>query len=250
MAVRGLSVALGDTDVLTGATLSARRGAITSLIGPSGSGKSTLLRCLNRLVEPPAGTVMLDGVDITTIDVSLLRRRVGLMFQQAVMFPGTVADNIAVGPSYVGAEVSPERITELLRLVGLPEDLRTRSARDLSGGQAQRVALARILANEPEVLLLDEPTSALDPRATRHVEDAVLHLNRQLGISVVWVSHSVDQVARTAHDVGLLAAGRVVGFGPAEHLLSGEHAHLSGEFAAGRFDEGAPVSHHRPEETG
>jgi ABC-type methionine transport system ATPase subunit len=132
--------------------------------------------------------------------------------------------------------LSPERIAELLAMAGLEADLVQRPADELSGGQAQRVALARALANEPEVLLLDEPTSALDPAATRHVEDTVLHLRDTLGLTVVWVSHAVEQVERTADELVLLVGGEVVEKGTPEHLLSGVHHHLTEDFAAGKLE--------------
>lgn len=118
-------------------------------------------------------------------------------------------------------------------MAGLPTGMVNKPAGELSGGQAQRVALARTLANQPQVLLLDEPTSALDPMATRRVEETVLHLRDTLGLTVVWVSHAIEQVERTADTVALLVDGKVVEIGSAQHLLSGEHRHLTDDFAKG-----------------
>lgn len=210
-------------------------GQITCLIGPSGSGKSTLLRCLNRLLEPPPATIMLDDVDITTLDVLALRRRVGMLFQTPVMFPGTVADNVAYGPKLHQQNLTPQRLTELLEMVGLDQTMATKSADTLSGGQAQRVCLARALANEPEVLLLDEPTSALDPAATLHVEETIHQLQTNFGLTVVWVSHFIEQVERMADFVALLVDGKVLETGTPAHLLSGEHHHLTEDFSAGKL---------------
>ncbi len=209
-------------------------GKVAGLIGPSGSGKSTLLRCLNRLWEPPPNTIFLDGQDITLMDVLALRRRVGMLFQSAALFEGTVASNVAYGPNLHGQKLIPSRVAELLEMAGLEADLADKSAAELSGGQAQRVALARTLANEPEVLLLDEPTSALDPAATRHVEETILHLRHTLGLTVVWVSHAVEQVERTADEVVLLVEGAIVETGPPAHLLRSGH-HLTEDFAAGKL---------------
>lgn len=236
ISVKNLTLALGNHNaILRDVSFDAPAGQITSLIGPSGSGKSTLLRCLNRLWEPPAGTVRLDGEDITDLDVLALRRRVGMLFQSAALFEGSVADNVAYGPGLAGQSLPPERVAELLAMAGLEADLAPRPAAELSGGQAQRVALARTLANRPEVLLLDEPTSALDPAATRHVEDTVLRLRDSLGLTVVWVSHAIEQVERTADRVVLLVAGSVVETGTPQHLLSGEHHHLTEDFAEGKL---------------
>lgn len=222
ISVRNLSLALGnDTPILTDVSLEIPAAKITSVIGPSGGGKSTLLRCLNRLWEPPPATVFLDGTDITTLDVLALRRRVGMLFQSAALFEGTVAGNVAYGPGLREQQLPESQITELLEMAGLAVDLSQKPADELSGGQAQRVALARTLANEPEVLLLDEPTSALDPTATRHVEETILHLRDTLGLTVVWVSHAVEQVERTADRLVLLVDGRVAETGTPAHLLSG-----------------------------
>lgn len=222
-------------DLLHDISLEIPDGRVTAVIGPSGSGKSTLLRCLNRLWEPPSGTVFLDGGDITSMDVLSLRRRVGMLFQTAALFDGSVADNIAYGPALHGHDLTAARIAELLEMAGLAGDMADQPVDRLSGGQAQRMALARVLANQPEVLLLDEPTSALDPSATRKVEDSILRLRDRLGLTVVWVSHAFSQVERTADRIVLLVEGRVAEAGDARHLLSGDHHHLIDDFAAGKL---------------
>lgn len=230
-----LHLSLRDVPILHDISLEISAGQITSLIGPSGSGKSSFLRCLNRLWEPPSGTIFLEGVDITSMEVLTLRRRVGMLFQSAALFEGSVASNVAYGPSLSGQPLKPDRVAELLEMAGLEADLAQKSTHELSGGQAQRVALARTLANEPEVLLLDEPTSALDPAATRHVEETILHLRDVLGLTVVWVSHAIEQVQRTADTVVLMLDGSIVESGTTEHLLSGVHHHLTEDFAEGKL---------------
>jgi len=217
--VRHLSLVRGDYEVLHDISLTVEPGETLGIIGPSGSGKSSLLRCLNRLEEPAPGTVFLYGEDITTLPVVALRRRVGMVFQQPAMFPGTVADNITYGPSLRGEALAPERVKELLDMVLLGPELAGRPAAELSGGQAQRVAIARALANEPDVLLLDEPTSSLDPIATRTVEETLAALRERLGLTLVWVSHAVEQARRVADRVLLLDGGRVVALDRAERLL-------------------------------
>jgi len=230
-----LTLSLQDNvSILHGICLDIFAGKVIGLVGPSGSGKSTLLRCLNRLWEPPPGTVFLDGVDVTALDALALRRRVGMLFQLPALFAGSVAGNVAYGPALCGQTLSDERIKDLLEMAGLPGNMASKPADELSGGEAQRVALARTLANEPEALLLDEPTSALDPAATRQVEETILHLCDALGLTVVWVSHSVEQVTRIADVMTLLVDGRIAETGQPEHLLSSGH-HLSEKFAAGRM---------------
>lgn len=236
ISVKNLNLQLEDSQILQNVSLDVPTGQVTSLIGPSGSGKSTLLRCLNRLWEPPPGSIFLDGQDITALDVLVLRRRVGMLFQSAALFEGTVAQNVAFGPQLRGQTLVANRISELLEMAGLEPGMAAKSAAELSGGQAQRVALARALANEPDVLLLDEPTSALDPAATRHVEETVLRLRDSLGLTVVWVSHAIEQVERTANRMALLVDGQIVERGSPAHLLSGAHPHLTEEFARGQLE--------------
>ncbi len=234
--IKNLNLTFGNNkQILFDVSLDIAAGQITSLIGPSGSGKSTLLRCLNRLWEPPESAIFLDSTDITTLDVLALRRQVGMLFQSAALFEGTVADNVAYGPGLYGQKLSAGQIAELLEMAGLPADAAQKPAGELSGGQAQRVALARALANQPQVLLLDEPTSALDPTATRHVEETVLRLRDTLGLTVVWVSHAIEQVERTADKLVLLVDGNIVESGDPDHLLSGAHHHLAGDFARGKL---------------
>jgi len=235
-AIKNLTLSLhNNTPILQNVSLEVPAGQVTTLIGPSGSGKSTLLRCLNRLWEPPEESIFLDGTDITTLDVLALRRRVGMLFQSAAMFEGTVADNITYGPTIQGHPLASTRIAELMKMAGLDAGLAEKPANELSGGQAQRVALARALANEPDVLLLDEPTSALDPAATHRVEETILQLRDTLGLTVVWVSHTIDQVQRVADYLVLLVEGAIAETGSPDHLLSGPHRHLAEDFAEGKL---------------
>jgi ABC-type sulfate/molybdate transport systems ATPase subunit len=234
--IQNLHLALPNgASILHGISLEVLTGKVTSLIGPSGSGKSSLLRCLNRLWEPPPGCVFLDGEDITVLEVLQLRRRVGILFQGAALFEGTVLYNVTYGPRLRGHLLSGQRVGELLNMAGLDAEFVHRPVHQLSGGQAQRVALARTLANEPEILLLDEPTSALDPAAVQRIERTVLQLRDRLGLTVVWVSHDLEQLERTADWVVLLVDGKVAESASAEHLLNSDHRHLFDEFAAGRL---------------
>lgn len=223
--VRQLSLTRGGQAVLHDVCLSVSRSDILMLIGPSGGGKSSLLRCLNRLENPAPGTVFLDGVDITALDVLALRRRVGMVFQQPAMFPGTVADNVRTGPALAGEMLSDARVHDLLRMVTLDPALSTHPAQELSGGQAQRVAIARALANSPCMLLLDEPTSALDPIATHKIEDTLCELRARLNLTLIWVSHAVAQAQRVGDRALLLDAGRVVALDTIAGLFNSSTGH-------------------------
>lgn len=196
--------------ILNGISVEIPKGVIVGIIGPSGSGKSTMLRALNRLWEPPLGTVFLDGRDICDLDVLTLRRKVGMLFQLPALFEGTVADNIRYGPQLRGQKLSDEEVYSLLKLADLDSSFYGKTGGELSVGQAQRVALARTLANKPEVLLLDEPTSALDPISTENIEDVLVNLKKKQGMTIVMVSHSIKQIQRIADIVCLLVKGEIV----------------------------------------
>lgn len=191
--------------VLDDVTDHLHEGRCTAIIGPSGSGKSTLLRLLNRLAEPSAGRVLLRGTPLPHLDVTDLRRRVGLVAQAPTLLTGRVADELRVGR----AGLSDTEARDLLARVALPTDLLGRGTEGLSGGEAQRLCLARALAVGPEALLLDEPTSALDA-ASADAVDAVIRGLRADGLSVVLVSHDLDRAGAVADDVLVLRAGRLV----------------------------------------
>ncbi|HVQ89096.1 MAG TPA: ATP-binding cassette domain-containing protein [Actinomycetes bacterium] len=180
-------------------------GRATALVGPSGSGKTTLLRMLNRLEEPSSGRILLRGVDIRELDVHTLRRRVGLLGQRPIMLSPAVGREVR----FAAPNLLDDRALELLQRVGLPDFSLERPTAELSGGEQQRLALARALAVEPEVLLLDEPTSSLDPRAAAAV-DAVIRSLVADGLTVVLVSHDLGRAAAITDDALVLDAGRLV----------------------------------------
>jgi putative ABC transport system ATP-binding protein len=192
--------------VLDGFTAALPVGA-SCLLGPSGSGKSTVLRLLNRLIDPESGVVRYEGADVREQEVLGLRREVCLVPQLPALVEGTVADNVAFGPSLNGHDVDPRRPLEL---AGLDASFAERQADRLSVGEQQRVMLARALALEPRVLLLDEPTSALDAEATSAVEETLLDLRERTEISLVLVTHDLAQAGRVADHVVRIEEGRVV----------------------------------------
>ncbi len=234
--VKNLSLARNGRSVLTDTTIHVAPGEIVCLMGPSGSGKSSLLRCLNRLTEPPPDTVFYNGNDIHTLDVLALRRQVGMVFQKPALFPGTVADNIRYGPQLHEQTLTSTDIAELLTLAALPTDYANRSVSELSGGEAQRVSLARALANRPDSLLMDEPTSALDPAAQRHIQEAIMNLRKTLGLTVLWVTHRVEEAKIVADRIYLLLNGRIADEGTPAHVLRPGSEHLTAVFAAGKLE--------------
>jgi len=213
-----LSRVVSDMRLLDDISVQVQQGSIVAIVGPSGAGKSSFLRLLNRLDEPSAGTVLLDGKDYRTNPPQVLRRRVGMVMQAPFLFPGTVTENVRFSPRQRGEELPTERIERLLERVGLV-GYADRGASNLSGGEAQRGSLARTLANSPEVLLLDEPTSALDEATQRGVEDVICSIIHKEGLTCLLVTHGTQQAARVATHVMVLERGRLVGFGPVEEVL-------------------------------
>ena len=193
-------------------------GSITVLAGPSGAGKSTLLRLGDRLEVPTSGRVLLEGVDIVELDPRELRRTVGMVFQRPVLFPGTVADNLGVAQP----QATSEAMAAVLDSVGLRGDFLDRTGDDLSGGEAQRVCIARALLTEPKVLLMDEPTSSLDPASRSAVEELVRGLADH-GLGIAWVTHDHSQAIRLADQVVVLRNGHKLSRPDAEsYLMFGE----------------------------
>lgn len=212
LTITDLDMAYGDLDVLKGVSLAVKPGTVTCVIGPSGSGKSTLLRCLNRLVEPKGGDVLLDGASILAMKPEKLRRRVGMVFQQFNLFPDhTALENVMLSLTKVkGLSIQEaERIAEArLADVGLAARKHHRPG-SLSGGQQQRVAIARALAMDPEVILFDEVTSALDPELVKGVLNLMADLGRR-GMTMVVVTHEMGFARKVADQVVFMDEGRVV----------------------------------------
>ncbi len=193
-------------------------GSITAIVGPSGAGKSTLLRTINRLIEPTSGEVYLDGEPTSGMNTLELRRRVGMVFQLPALFGATVEEATLYGARLAGRSADAGR---LLEMAGLDASYKDKAPQSLSVGEQQRVSIARALALEPDALLVDEPTSALDEAARRRIEDLIQELNASLGLTIVLVSHALDQVERVADRVLLLVAGRSEGEWSKEEFFSG-----------------------------
>src|SRR5437868_1099407 len=195
-----LTRVVADRRIVDDISITVPPGDFLAVVGPSGAGKSSFLRLLNRLDEPTSGTVYFAGVDYRTIAPRDLRRRIGMVMQSAFLFPGTIAANIRFGPQQRGQTLTDEDVDRLLERVGLP-GYADRSVVNLSGGEAQRVSIARALANDPEVLLLDEPTSALDDGAKRGIEALIGEIMAARSLTCVMVTHDLAQAARLARRV-------------------------------------------------
>jgi putative ABC transport system ATP-binding protein len=209
---------VGEKWIVQDISLEVYRGELFGLVGPSGSGKSSLLRLLNRLDEPTHGTVFLEDQDYRQIAPQELRRRIGMVTQRPFLFPGDIAANLRFGPAQRGETLPDSEIASLLERVGLP-GFAARNVANLSGGEQQRVSLARALANRPEILLLDEPTSALDEQAKTGVEDLVRNLVSADGYTFVLVTHDREQARRVCDRVAIIEAGRLVQIGGTQDVL-------------------------------
>jgi putative ABC transport system ATP-binding protein len=192
---------------------------VLAIVGPSGSGKSSLLRLLNRLDEPTRGTVYVEEIDYKQIAPRDLRRKMGMVTQRPYLFPGTVEENLQFGPAQRGEKLSSENLEALLIRVGL-EDYASRDVANLSGGEAQRVSVARTLANSPVLLLLDEPTSALDEASKGGIESLLRSIVKDQGLTCILVTHDIAQASRLAERALLIQEGRIMRSGLVTEVLN------------------------------
>jgi osmoprotectant transport system ATP-binding protein len=197
-----------------GVDLDVAAGELTVFLGPSGCGKSTLLRTINRLIEPTSGSIAIDGVDVTRADAVTLRRGIGYVIQAVGLFPHlSVGANIGVVPGLLGWDAPriARRVDELLALVRLdPARYRDRLPRELSGGEQQRVGVARALAAEPRLLLMDEPFGAVDAIVRTSLQDEIRAIHHELGTTIIFVTHDIDEALRVADRIVVMNAGTIV----------------------------------------
>lgn len=211
-----------EAKVLSEISFEARRGEATVIVGPSGSGKSSLIRLINRLEDPAGGRILLDGEDLAKIDPLELRRRVGMVQQKPFMFEGTVLRNLQLPFVYRNAPLPAadgEDVVRALDLSRLPAELLDRDARTLSGGEQQRVSLARILIGRPQVLLLDEPTSALDRPTSDRLAATFRDICRSERLAVILVTHDLRLSGKVADRLIYLEGGRILEEGAGESML-------------------------------
>ncbi len=205
------------------ASLSVDDGELVVLLGPSGCGKTTLLKMVNRLYEPSSGTILVNGQDIRSVPVTQLRRGIGYVIQQVGLFPHLrIAENIATVPKLIGwqKERIDRRVDELLELVGLPLSYKQRYPRQLSGGEQQRVGLARALAADPEILLMDEPFAAIDAINRSFLQQELLKIQEQVHKTILFVTHDVEEALRLADRLLVMQKGHVIQYGPPLQVVS------------------------------
>jgi phosphate transport system ATP-binding protein len=244
--IKDFSVLYGDTAAVKKVSLDIEANKITAMIGPSGCGKTTLLRCLNRMNDLIAtcrteGQALFHGIDIyhKVTDVIELRRRVGMVFQKPNPFQSSIYENVAYGPKVRGIKKKKqlnEIVENALTKAALWDEVKDKlheSGLSISGGQMQRLCIARSLAQEPEVLLFDEPTSALDPISTAKIEELIVNLKKN--ITIVIVTHNMQQAARISDYTAFMYIGELVEFGDTEKLFVRPKNKLTEDYITGRF---------------
>ncbi|MBT0666207.1 phosphate ABC transporter ATP-binding protein [Geobacter pelophilus] len=244
--INNLDLYYGDSQALNGINLNIPRRQVTAFIGPSGCGKSTLLRCLNRMNDlidtvRVEGSIKLDDDEINSpdMDVISLRRRVGMVFQQSNPFPKSIYENVIFGLRIAGVKdkaLLDETVEKSLRGAAIWDEVKDRlheSALGLSGGQAQRVCIARAIAVNPEVILMDEPCSALDPIATTKIEELINELKERF--TVVIVTHNMQQAARVSDHTAFLYMGELVEFNTTRRIFTNPDNSQTEDYITGRF---------------
>lgn len=223
-------------------TMDIPAGEIVVFVGPSGCGKTTTMKLINRLIEPTAGRIYLDGTDVTEVDPDHLRRQIGYAIQQTGLFPHrTVAENIATVPKMLGWDSRriDTRVDELLNLVGLePAQFRDRYPKQLSGGQQQRIGVARALGGDPDVMLMDEPFGAIDPLNRESLQNELLRIQAELGKTIVFVTHDIDEAIKMGDRIAIFReGGQVAQYDTPERIL----AQPADEFVSDFLGSGAAV---------
>ena len=223
---------IGDIEILNDITGSFPQGRITTLVGPSGDGKSTLLKLCNGLISPANGEIFIKDKAIGEYDPVELRRMVGMALQSAPMISGTVYENLNLPLELQGQQLSKEEALELLEDVGLKSDLLERKVKELSGGQRQKVSIARTLVNKPEILLMDEITSSLDRASKLEVEELISKINRKYNTTIIWITHNLQQALEIGDYTWVMMDGHVVETGESS-LLEDPHNSRVNEFVKG-----------------
>lgn len=191
---------------------------ITTLVGPSGAGKSTLLKMCNALISPTSGEIFIDSIPIDSISPTDLRKNIGIVLQNAPFIHGTVFENIALPFMLQGENLTEREAILFLEVVGLDHTFLYRQADDLSGGQKQKISIARSLVNKPKILLLDEITSALDPISVYEIEQLILKINQESGVTIVWITHNIEQAKRIGDFTWVMMEGNLLETGESSIL--------------------------------
>lgn len=232
--LENVSYSDGPLKIIKNVSGSFRKGKITSLVGPSGAGKTTLFRLCNGLISPTHGTISIYSKNIQEYEPTKLRRNVGLALQNATMLQGTVYKNLQLPRTLAGETLTEDEAADLLTKVSLDKDLLKRDVGDLSGGQRQKVSIARTLVNQPEILLLDEITSSLDRVSTNDIENLIEKINKENGVTIIWITHNLNQATQIGDYTWVMMNGELIESGPSSLLKNPENEKVK-QFAKGDF---------------
>jgi len=228
-----ISYEKNNHSILSNITGMIPKGKITTLVGPSGAGKTSLLKLCNGLTSPTSGKIYINNKRIESYHPPSLRRHVGLALQQATMIYGTVRKNLALPLTLQNKQLPDNQAEELLKLVGLDAKLLSRHVNDLSGGQRQKLSIARTLINQPDILLLDEITSSLDPISVKEIEELIDMINKKYRTTIVWITHDLEQARKMGDDVWVMMQGQLIESGPIT-LLDNPKTDTVKQFLKGR----------------
>lgn len=220
MQLNQVNYSVEDIHILKNITESFPEGKITTLVGPSGAGKTTLLKLCNGLLSPDSGEIYIQDKNISSYKPVELRRLVGIALQSAPMISGSVLKNLALPLELQGKQLSEKEAKNLLHDVGLEDELLHRNIRDLSGGQRQKVSIARTLVNHPRILLLDEITSSLDRISTEEIEELIVRINQKYGTTIIWITHNLQQALAIGNYSWVMMDGEVIETGESDFLNS------------------------------
>lgn len=221
---KNIRMAYGEKVIIENFNLAVEKGEFVTIIGSSGCGKTTILKMVNGLVRPVSGEILIDGRSIREMDLTALRRNIGYAIQGSVLFPHmTVEKNIAYVPNLINKKdkaKTAQAVEKWMRIVGLDEELKTRYPSEISGGQQQRVGIARALAASPEILLMDEPFGAVDEITRSSLQDEIARIHRETGITLLFVTHDIDEALRLGTRVLVMNEGRAQQFAPPREILN------------------------------
>ena len=221
---KNIRMAYGEKVIIENFNLAVEKGEFVTIIGSSGCGKTTILKMVNGLVRPVSGEILIDGRSIREMDLTALRRNIGYAIQGSVLFPHmTVEKNIAYVPNLINKKdkaKTAQAVEKWMRIVGLDEELKTRYPSEISGGQQQRVGIARALAASPEILLMDEPFGAVDEITRSSLQDEIARIHRETGITILFVTHDIDEALRLGTRVLVMNKGRAQQFAPPREILN------------------------------
>ena len=227
-----INFSVNELMILNNITGSIPKGRITTLVGPSGAGKTTLLKMCNGLLSPTSGTIFIDNQPITSYEPTALRRNVGIALQSAPMITGTVFDNLSLPRSLQGDKLKKSEAIQYLEDVGLDKSFLQRPASELSGGQRQKVSIARTLINKSSILLLDEITSALDRQSAIDIEALILTLNKKYNVTIIWITHNLQQALTIGHFTWVMMDGELIETGESSLLNTPKNPRVA-EFVRG-----------------